>query len=65
MPNKQFFLSFENFEKGLIVLYALGLPAAVEDDDPMVKRGAFSATASRFLLRPLVTSSCVELGVLA
>ena len=26
MPNKQFFLSFENFEKGLIVLYACDLP---------------------------------------
>ena len=27
MPNKQFFLSFENFEKGLIVLYVRDLPA--------------------------------------
>ena len=25
-PNKQFFLSFENFEKGLIVLYVRDLP---------------------------------------
>ena len=26
MPNKQFFLSFENFEKGLVVLYVRDLP---------------------------------------
>ena len=29
MPNKQFFLSFENFEKGLIVLYVRDLPENV------------------------------------
>ena len=29
MPNKQFFLSFEKFEKGLIVLYVRDLPVGV------------------------------------
>ena len=28
MPNKQFFLSFEIFEKGFFALYARDLPAA-------------------------------------
>ena len=30
MPNKQFFLSYENFEKGLIVIYARDLPTPIE-----------------------------------
>ena len=33
MPNKQFFLSFENFEKGLIVLYVRDLPDFARIDD--------------------------------